>query len=201
MLAQEDHRLRPRQHPHVRRQPELERELADDPVAERVERGDGAVRVAVRHQLVDAELHLVRGLVGERQGQDLGRFRAPRGDQPGDPTGDDLGLAGPGPGDDEEGPLAVGDGAALLQVEPAQERLEAGQVDRRGRHRRGPELPLRPDGQLVERRWLLAAPWPPHRPDLDIPFQRHAERISQGCDSLGVTPSAAPAAPLREARS
>ena len=71
VLAQEHDRLRPRQHPHVRRQPQLERELPDEPVAERVEGRDRRVRVAVRDELVDPRLHLVRGLVGERQGEDL----------------------------------------------------------------------------------------------------------------------------------
>ena len=78
VLAQEHDGLRTRQHPHVRRQPQLQRELPDQPVAERVERGDRGVRVAVRDQLVHADLHLVRGLVRERERQDL-RRAAPAG--------------------------------------------------------------------------------------------------------------------------
>ena len=39
-LTQEDHDLRPRQDPGVGRQPELEGELADQPIAEGMERGD-----------------------------------------------------------------------------------------------------------------------------------------------------------------
>jgi CBS-domain-containing membrane protein len=62
-----------RQHPHVGRQPELERELADQAVAEGVERRDRGVRVAVRDELVDAERHLLGRLVRERQGEDLRR--------------------------------------------------------------------------------------------------------------------------------
>ena len=70
-LAQEDHDLRPRQDPHVGRQAQLERELADQPIPEGMERGDGGVRVAIRDQLVHPELHLGRGLVREREGEDL----------------------------------------------------------------------------------------------------------------------------------
>ena len=92
-LPQEDHRLRARQDPRLRRQPELQRMLADDAVPERVERGDERVRVAVRHQLVDAQLHLLGRLVGEGEGEDLGGLRPFRGDQPGDAPRHDLRLA------------------------------------------------------------------------------------------------------------
>ena len=92
-LAQEHHGLGPREHPHVRRQAELQGELADQPVPERMERRDRRVRVPVRHELVDPDLHLVRGLVREREGQDLGRLGAPGRDQPRDPPRDDLRLA------------------------------------------------------------------------------------------------------------
>ena len=73
-LAHEHDHLGPRQDPHVRRQPELERELPDQPVPERVERGDGRVGVAVGNELVDPELHLLGGLVRERKGEDLRRL-------------------------------------------------------------------------------------------------------------------------------
>ena len=71
VLAQEDDGLGARQHANVGRQPELERVLADQPVAEGMERRDRGVRIAVRHELVDAHGHLVGRLVGERQGEDL----------------------------------------------------------------------------------------------------------------------------------
>ena len=103
-LAQEDHDLGPGQHAQIRRQAELERELADQPIAERVEGGDRRVRVAVRDELVDPNLHLVGGLVREGQGQDLRGPGPPGGDQPGDPAGDHLGLAGARPGDHQERP-------------------------------------------------------------------------------------------------
>ena len=156
VLAQEDHDLRPGQDADVRRQPELERELADEPVAERVERADRRVRVAVRDELVDPDLHLLGGLVRERQGEDLRGPRPARRDQPGDPPGDDLGLAGPGAGDDEQRPVAVGHGPQLLRVQPAEQRVEPGRrvaVDR-PRERSGHEAV--PDRDLLERRRLAA---------------------------------------------
>ena len=60
------------------------------------------VRVAVGHELVDADGHLLGRLVGEGEGQDLGRSRSARRDQPGDPPGDDLRLARPGTRYDKE---------------------------------------------------------------------------------------------------
>ena len=121
VLAQEDHDLGPRQHPDVRREAELQRELADDPVAKRMERGDRRVRVAIRDELIDADGHLVGRLVREREGQDLRWPRTPRGDQPGDPPGDDLGLSGARPRDHEEWPIAVRDRAELVRVETTEQ--------------------------------------------------------------------------------
>ena len=100
------------------REPELERVLPDQPVAERMERPDRRVRVAVRDELVDPDLHLRGGLLGERQREDLRRPRPARRDQPGDPPGDDLGLAGPGPGDDEERAVAVRDRPSCSGLSP-----------------------------------------------------------------------------------
>ena len=125
VLAQEDDDLGPRQHAQVGRQAELERVLADQSVAERVERRDRGVRVAVRHELVDPDRHLLGGLVREGQGQDLRGLGPARRDEPGDPSGDDLRLAGPGAGDDEQRTGAVGDGPELVRVEPAEKRLHA----------------------------------------------------------------------------
>ena len=124
-LPQEYHDLRAREDPRVRGQPELQRELPNEPIAERVKRGDGRVRVAVRHQLIDARLHLVGGLVREGQGQDLGRPGPPSGDQPGDAASDDLGLARPGAGDDQQRAFAVAHRPPLFRVEPGEERLHS----------------------------------------------------------------------------
>ena len=155
VLAQEDDDLRARQHPQVRGQAELQRVLADDPVAEGVEGRDGGVRVAVRDQLVHPDRHLLGRLVRERQGQDLRGPRAPRGDEPGDPAGDDLGLAGPGARHHEERTLAVGHGAELVRVETPQQCLQPRWrriADGRGHHRHQ----LRPRRQLIQGRWFAS---------------------------------------------
>ena len=125
VFAQEDHDLGPGQDADVGRQPELERVLADDPVAERVEGADRRVRVAVRHELVDPDGHLLGRLVGERQGEDLGRLRSPGRDEPCDPARDDLGLAGARPRDDEQRPGPMRDRAQLVRVQPAKQRFES----------------------------------------------------------------------------
>ena len=104
-------------------QPHLERMLAQDPIAERVEGRDLDVGVAVLHQRVDALLHLGRGLVGEREREDLVGTRLFLGDQPGDATGDDGGLAGAGTGHDQEGPGVVSDGLALGVVQAVEDPL------------------------------------------------------------------------------
>ncbi len=67
VLPEEDDDLGPGQDPDIRRQPEFEGVLADDPVAERVERSDRGIRVAVRDELIDADLHLGGRLLRERQ--------------------------------------------------------------------------------------------------------------------------------------
>ncbi len=149
VLAQEDHDLGPGQDPQVRGQAELERVLADDPVAEGMERRDRRVRVAVRDQLIDADGHLLGRLVGEGQGQDLRRSRTTGRDEPRDAPRDDLGLAGPRPRDHEQRPRLVGDRPALVRVEAAEERLEPRL--RLGRERRVHDRhEVAPGGQLVE---------------------------------------------------
>ncbi len=125
VLPQEDDDLGPRQDAHVGREPELQRVIADDPVAERVERGDGCVRVAVRDELVDPHGHLVGGLVREGQGQDLGWLRPTARDQPGDPPGDDLRLAGPRSRDHEQRPFAMRHRAELLRVQSTEQGVHA----------------------------------------------------------------------------
>ena len=52
---------------------QLERVLAHQAIAERVKGVDRAIRLAVRNQHVDPRLHFLRGVVSERQCQDLAR--------------------------------------------------------------------------------------------------------------------------------
>ena len=201
-LAQEDDHLRAGQDADVGRQAELQGVLADEPIPEGMERGDGGVGVAVRDQLVDPDLHLRRRLVGEGQGEDLRRPGPPGGDQPGDPTGHHLGLAGARPGDHEERTLAVGHRPALLGVEPAEQGIEAARRGRPVDGSRAPVRGVRPDRDLLERPGRPPPGGPAHRraaarssrggPD----GRGHGRRMASGRDSLPVTTGrSAPADP------
>ncbi len=117
VLAQEDHLLGAREDRGAVREPGLERMLPQDPVAECVEGADDRVGVAVGNQPVHAVLHLRGGLLGERQGQNLGWPRALLRDEPGDAAGQHRRLAGSGPGDDQQRPIAMGDRLALAGCE------------------------------------------------------------------------------------
>ena len=155
VLAQEDHDLGTRQHPDVGRQAELERVVADERVAEGMERGDRRVRVAIRHELVDAERHLLGRLVGEGQREDLRRSRPPRRDQPGDPARDHLGLARPRAGHDQQRAVLVGHRSTLVGVQAAQQRRQPWLV-RGGEGRVHHRDEVAPGGKLVERAGLAA---------------------------------------------
>ncbi len=132
MLTQEDHLLRSREHRGAVGEPGLERVLAEDSVAKGVERADHRVGVAIGHQSIDPLLHLGRGLLREGEGQDLGGPCAFLRDQPRDAAREDRGLAGPGAGDDEKRPVAVGHRFALPRGEIREERRLEPQVRSRG---------------------------------------------------------------------
>ena len=120
-VAQEDDLLGPAEHAEVVLEPDLERVPPQQAVAEGVEGGDLDVGVAVGDELVDALLHLGRGLVREREREDLFGAGAALGDQPGDAAGDDGGLAGPGAGHDEQRAGIMGDSLALGVIETIQD--------------------------------------------------------------------------------
>jgi len=87
--------------------------------------------------VADAGLHLAGRLVGEGDGEDLVRPRAAGVEQMRDARGQRLGLAGAGPGEDEDGAVERFDGGALGGVEV----VEIGR-GRRG-HGADGERPLR----------------------------------------------------------
>src|SRR5262249_55134342 len=122
-IAEEDDLLRPVEYPEVGLKAHLERLLAEDSIAERVERRDLDVGVPVLHQRVDALLHFGSSLVGEGEGEDLFGARLLLGDEPGDPPRDEGVLAGPGPGHDQGGAGVGGDGLALLVVQAVEDAL------------------------------------------------------------------------------
>ena len=73
-------------------------------------------------EVLDPLLHLVGGLVGERDRQDLVRGHAPVTDEMGDAVGEHPGLARTGTGDDEHGTVGGRDGLALNGIEVGEQR-------------------------------------------------------------------------------
>ena len=166
MLSEEDDLLRAAEDGRAVAEAGLEGMLAKEPVAEGVERADLRVVVPVRHEPVDPLDHLVGGAIRERQGQDLGGLRALLGDQPGDPAGDDGRLARPGPGDDQQRPVAMGHRLALAGGQVGQQRRLDPQMrppGAGGRRRRQ----LLEERELIRRRddrwhFLDGTGWPIH---------------------------------------
>ncbi len=99
------------------REAELLGLAAQDAHARRVERRDPHALRAVADQLTDALAHLARGLVRERDREDLARPRLFRAQQRGDAAGQHARLARSGTGDDQQRGSAVGDRFALRRVE------------------------------------------------------------------------------------
>ena len=92
---------------------------SQDPGAQRVEGAHGHLPAGLPDEPQDALAHLVGGLVGERDRQDLPRPHALDAHQVGDPMGEHARLARPGTGQDEQRPVRGGDRACLLRVETA----------------------------------------------------------------------------------
>ena len=84
-------------------------------------------------QARDPLAHLVRGLVGEGDREDLRGPGAVCPEQPGDPVGQHPGLPGSGAGEHQQRPLAVGDRRALGGVQPLEQALLRVDSDRRRR--------------------------------------------------------------------
>ena len=125
VVAEEDHLLGAGEHAEVGREPQLQRVLLDQPVAEGVEGGELHVGVTVGDERVHPLLHLDGGLVGEGEGEDLGGAGAPGRDQVGDPPGDDGGLARAGAGDDEQRARLVSDRRRLALGQALEDPLGA----------------------------------------------------------------------------
>ena len=110
------------------------------PPAGRVEGEDpGRARLPAEHPL-EALAHLARGLVGERDREDLVGLRAVRADEMGHPMGEHAGLARAGAGDDEQRAVDVQDGFALGRIQAREEiivRCDGHASDASGRPRGG----------------------------------------------------------------
>ena len=104
------------------------RVAAQDAHAGRVERGHPHLLGHRADEGADAGLHLVGGLVGEGDGQDLERADALLLDEPGDAPGEDPRLARAGAGEHEQRPAEVGDRLLLGRVQA----IEQGRAERAG---------------------------------------------------------------------
>jgi len=110
--------------------------------AERVERAHGDVARLFADEGEDARAHLGRGLVRERDREDLPRLDAPDTDEIRDSMGEHPRLAAARAGQDQQRTLGRGHGAGLLRIETRDdligERLAlGGRLLRRGRLRAG----------------------------------------------------------------
>src|SRR5205814_8082987 len=97
--------------------PKLERELAEDLIAESMERANHCVVQPDRRVDVDALLHLGRSAFGERDGEDLVRLGRARGDEMDDACCQHVGLPCPGARHHKERAGPMLDGKPLLRLE------------------------------------------------------------------------------------
>lgn len=100
---------------------------AEDPQGGGVEGGDPDLP-RPRDQPPEALPHLLGGLVGEGDGQDLRGEDPPAGDEVGHPVDHGAGLPAPRPGHHQGGPLKVEDRLALGLVEGARRASLTGRV-------------------------------------------------------------------------
>ena len=84
-------------------------------------------------QLRQSLAHLVRGLVRERDRQNVARPHAPPPGQERDTVRQDARLAGTRPGEDQQRSVGMHDGLALRFVQPLQQRVVVIDGERRGR--------------------------------------------------------------------
>ena len=109
--------------------------FAENFFAESVEGEDLDVAAAFAAGFDDAGLHFAGGFFCIGEGEDILPAKRRVGvEEMADALGDDAGFAGAGAGDDEEGAVAVGDGAALGVVELEGAGFEWGDVEKRGIH-------------------------------------------------------------------
>jgi hypothetical protein len=89
-----------------------------------VEGGDPHRPHRAADELAHPLAHLRRGFIGEGDREDLARPRGAGGQEIGDPTGKDAGLARAGTGKDQQWPITVDDRLALGSVQPRQQLLD-----------------------------------------------------------------------------
>ncbi len=155
---------------------------AQHPRAGRVERHHPhSARGAAEEQL-DPLAHLLRGLVRERDREDLVRPRAAAVDQVREAVREDARLARAGAGEDEQRALAVRDGGLLRRVEALEEGGD-GVVGGRGGHARSEDRP----GSGGHRQFRRAAPITRSGSHPTVPCGRSSQRrrrLPTSCKSL-----------------
>ncbi len=105
----------------IRAQPDQLGMAAQDLGADRMEGAEPGHALARRPgETGDALLHLARRLVGEGDRQDAGGPGAAGRDEMGDSRREHAGLAGPGPGEDQDGSFGGLDRLPLLRIEAGQ---------------------------------------------------------------------------------
>ena len=156
---------------------------AQEAVAQAVEGADPHAAHRNREHRVEPRQHLLGGLVGEGHGQHAAGRELAGLDQPGDPRGQDAGLARAGAGEDERRLGRQGDGGELLGIEAFEQ--ARGTVDDRR------------DDSLVHSRSATSGPFrrmPPRAP-LEAPV---FARARHGNLRLRQRPAAAAQVPRRE---
>ena len=116
MLAKEQNDFGAPQHAQLAGEAEPMCIGAEQLIAKGVEGFDWGCGVAVGNEAIHAALHLFSRTLSKGERQDLFRFGALFGDEPGDAARDDLRLPCARTGDDEERTLTVRDGGVLLVV-------------------------------------------------------------------------------------
>ena len=99
---------------------------AQEAVAQAVEGADPHAARADRQHRRDAREHLLRRLVGERDGEDAAGADVARLDQPGDAGGEDARLSRAGAGEDQRRLVRQGDRGELLGIEILEEIVHSG---------------------------------------------------------------------------
>ena len=125
MLTQEQHHLCAPKDAKITRDAEAVRVFTKQLITPRVEGLDRRGGVPIRHETVDASLHLLRGAVGECQRKDLLRECALFGDQPGNTPCNHLCLPRASASNYQKRTFAVGDRRVLLVIEIVEEMCKA----------------------------------------------------------------------------
>lgn len=125
MLTQEEHHLCAPKNTQIAGDAKAVRVFTQQLIAPRVEGLDRRGGVPIRHEAVDASLHLLRGAVGECQRKDLLRECALFGNQPGNTPGNHLCLPRASASNYQKRTFAVGDRRVLFVIQIVEKMCKA----------------------------------------------------------------------------